>query len=475
LSSENARRGERALLTDLLTTGTRLDRRQFFVSAAAAALTGAGAGSAIAQGTGQVAAIDPSQILPLNIADRAPKPRFRSSFVKDVSRLTDLNSYNQGASYWNFTTYMTPIEDFFIRNEYATPRAETDSRVDPANWSLKIHGDAVKRPLTIYYEDLLRMPSRSITTTLECAGNGRNLFWEQQGMTEEPTKVGGNGWLMGGIGQAEFQIVPMSHILGLVGIKKNAKQALFWSGVDGKQPGMESDTGRPIPASMLIERSGDIGLAFRMNGRELPPDHGGPVRALVPGWCGAASTKWLTEIKIASHNFWVRLNSNAHVMIGPDYMPPKPEAGDEFRNVAPDGILGPAVTWSPPRSLLTVPLVLEKTPKLPHNYPLKAGEYPKLSAGKQMLRGYAWAPREGVGRVEVRIDGGAWVRAGIMDLPTNNYCWVRWVLPYTATPGRHVIETRTTDRKGLTQPETVPFNRGGFDNNAIPKFKVEVI
>jgi sulfane dehydrogenase subunit SoxC len=398
----------------------------------------------------------------------------QENFVKDISRLQNLNGTNQGGQYWRYRTFITPVEDFFIRNEYPTPRAALDKRVDPRFWSLKIHGDAVEREITITYEDLLKMPSRTIVSTMECAGNGRSLFWEQQDMLTEPTKVGGTGWGLGGVGQAEWEYVPMSHILGLVGLKKSAKAALLWSGVDAKETGKTSDTGRPVPIEMLTLRGDSVGLAFKMNGQDLPPDHGAPVRALVPGWCGAASTKWLTEIKIASHDFWVRLNSTAHVMIGPNYPPPKPKATDEFRFVKPEQVRGQAVTWSPPRSLLTVPLVLEKQPKIPHNYVLNAGERPLLRSGTQTMRGYAWAPQNGVKRVDVRINGSAWQQVRIVDPPHNRYAWRRFEFDWNPMPGDHMIETRTTDISGNVQPATVPFNEGGFDFWGIPQFHMRV-
>ena len=269
-----------------------LDRRRFFASVAAV-------GAAASLSTARAEATAPRKLTIGTTADGAPS-RFHPSFVKDVGRLQDLNPTNQGGAYWNFDTYITPVEDFYIRNAFPTPRPELDRRVDPRFWRLKIHGDAVERELEIGYEDLLRMPSRSIMSIMQCAGNGRTLFWEQQDMLADPTKVVGNGWGLGGIGLAEWQYVPISHILGLVGLKPNAKAALFWSGVDGRTPNTESDTGRPTPISEITGRSDVIGLAFKMNGESLPADHGAPVRALVPGWAGGASTKWLTEIKAPS-------------------------------------------------------------------------------------------------------------------------------------------------------------------------------
>lgn len=449
-------------------------RRRFFGAVAAIGATAALPLRAAAQALPPAEAPLPGRPLTIGNTLQGPPSRIHPSFVKDVGRLQDLNPTNQGGAYWNFDTYITPIEDFYIRNAFPTPRPELDRRVDPRYWRLRIHGDAVERELEIGYDDLLRMPSRSIISIMQCAGNGRTLFWEQQDMLQPPSKVSGNGWGLGGIGLAEWQYVPMDHILGLVGLKPNAKAVLFWSGVDGKAPNTQSDTGRPTPISEITSRSDVIGLAFKMNGKPLPADHGAPVRALVPGWCGGASTKWLTEIKIASHDFWVRLNTTDHANIGPAYPAQVPGPNDEFRFTSPDKITGQAVTWHGPRSFLTVPLVLSKQPVLPPNYPLARDEMPVLPSGPQVLRGYASAPRSGVARVDVRVNGGGWQAARIIDPQVNPYTWVRFEVPLDAMAGEHVIETRTTASNGDVQTPTVPYNAGGYDCWAIPKFRVRV-
>lgn len=460
------------------TSATSAGRRRFFVSALAsgvAVATSSAWSQTASPGSAQMG-LTPSAgggRLTIGEGGRGPS-RMHPSFVKDVGLMTDLNATNQGGAWWNFDTYITPIPQFYIRNAFPTPRPELDRRVDPRYWQLKIHGDAVERELTITYDDLLKMPSRSIMSVMQCAGNGRSLFWEQEDFLTDPAKVSGNGWGLGGVGLAEWQYVPISHILGLVGLKSNAKAILFWSGVDGKTPNTESDTGRPIPVSEALERGEDIGLAFKMNGMPLPADHGAPVRALVPGWCGGASTKWLTEIKIASHDFWVRLNTTDHTLIGPDYPPPKAAPNDEFRFIRPDQLLGQPVTWQEGRSTLAIPLTLTKQPDLPFNYPLARGEMPLLKAGSQMLRGYAWAPHAGVKKVDVRVNGGRWDEARIIDAQSNRYTWVRFEFAFNPAPGDYMIETRTTDRKGNAQPATVPYNKGGYNFFAIPKFNVRV-
>ncbi len=177
-------------------------RRRFFGAVAAVGAAAVLPGRAAAQAAMPAGAPAPGTRLTVGNTLQGPPSRFHPSFVKDVGRLQGLNPTNQGGAYWNFDTYITPVEDFYIRNAFPTPRPELDRRVDPRFWRLKIHGDAVERELEIGYDDLLRMPSRSIISLMQCAGNGRTLFWEQQDMLEPPAKVSGNGWGLGGIGLA---------------------------------------------------------------------------------------------------------------------------------------------------------------------------------------------------------------------------------------------------------------------------------
>jgi len=399
------------------------------------------------------------------LAQQAAAPA-RRILQKDDSRLLNMGATVRSGQYWNFSTWITPVEEFYIRNHYPTPTADQKPELDPRNWRLRVHGNAVERELTLTYEDLRKLPSRSLIATMECHGNCRTLFWEQQDMKD----VSGGNWVMGAIGLAEWEYVPISEILARAGLKPSAKALLFWSGVDGG-----GDIGRPVPMREILSRPDDIGLAFKMNGNPLLPDHGAPVRALVPGWGGAASIKWLTEIKVADHDFWVRLNTKGEVFIGPDYPRPAIGPNDEFRNATREDVKGPMVEWMPVKSTLTVPLVIEKSPSLPVNYPLKRGELPTLPAGPRLMRGYAWGPQFGVRSVEYRINGGPWREAHIRPPNLGRYTWVRFDFPWDAPPGEHVIETRATDQAGNTQPPAVPFNLYGMANNAIPRFRIRVV
>jgi DMSO/TMAO reductase YedYZ molybdopterin-dependent catalytic subunit len=456
MSETKHRARDDAIVRDVLHNGTNIDRRRLFVSAAAFG-TAAAALPAMAQ-----------QPAAPTAAPAAPAAPARKPLLKDDSRLLNMGATVRSGNYWNFSTFMTPTEEFYVRNHYPTPLVEQKPVLARENWRLKIHGASVERPIEIGYEDLLKMPSRTIIATMECHGNGRTLFWEQGGFTGKD--VAGGNWVLGAVGQAEWQYVPMAEIFARVGVKPNAKTVMFWSGVDG------NDMGRPMPFADVLAQQNDMGVCFAMNGNPLMADHGAPVRLVVPGWGGTASIKWLTEIRVSDKRIWTRLNTKGECYIGPTYPVPENAADDEFLGgVTQADIKGPMVTWMPPKSFITVPLVIENSPSIPANYPLKKGEVPKLTAGTQTIRGYAWAPQHGVRAVEYRIDGGAWQPATIRPPNLGKYTWVRFSFPWEATTGEHVIETRTTDNAGVTQPEQIPLNTLGMANWSIPKFRVQVV
>ncbi len=213
-----------------------------------------------------------------------------------------------------------------------------------------------------------------------------------------------------------------------------------------------------------------------MNGNDLSPDHGAPVRLVVPGWGGTAWIKWLTEVRIDRHAHWCRLNTRGEVYIGPDYRAPEVGSDDEFiGGVSAADVQGPMATWMPIKTTLELPLVLDKSPSVPAGYPLARGERPRVDAGPRRLRGYAWAPRHGIREVLWRVDGGAWQPAQVLAPNLGEYTWVRFELGWNATPGEHMIETCGIDNSGERQPPAVPFNKLGVANGAVPRFLVRVV
>ncbi len=381
-----------------------------------------------------------------------------AQFVKPEGTTLKVFETELGTPWYEQTSWGTSDDLFFVRNRYATPTVDADS------WELKVTGDAIEDELTLSFDELRELPSRTAPRVLECFGNGRTVNREQLGY-----EVEGGNWGFSAFSQGEWDYVPIKEILDRVKPTPDALQLLFWSGVDGP------DTGRPIAMEAVLERPEEIGLAFGLNGLiPLPPDQGGPVRALVPGWGGAASVKWLTEIRISSHRFWTRMHTREEALIGEQW--PREEFDeneDEFLGAVPEDIQGQGGTWQNTKSFLAFPYTY-KLSEPPGRYILEQGEVPTLPAGQRTMRGYANSPF-GIAKVEYSVDGGStWQDATLVEPTGLPYSRVRFEFPWNATPGTHVLATRATDEEGNVQPERVPLNRLGILCNAIAKFQVEV-
>lgn len=171
--------------------------------------------------------------------------------------------YNRG--------YIVPTELFFVRNN-----SSAVPRIDPAKWRLQIDGSGVSKPFSLTYDDLLSMPSVSVIRAIECAGNGRNLFQASHGK-----KIEGTPWNLGGIGVAEWTGVPLREVLERARLKRSPRDVMP-EGLDEKK------VKRPMPVEKAMAE--DTLLVYAMNGQPLLPDHGFPVRMLVPGWVGISHT-----------------------------------------------------------------------------------------------------------------------------------------------------------------------------------------
>ncbi len=381
-----------------------------------------------------------------------------AQFVKPEGTTLKVFETELGTPWYDQTSWGTSDDLFFVRNRYATPT------VDAGSWELKVSGDAIENELTLSFDELRELPSRTAPRVLECFGNARTVNREQLGY-----EVEGGNWGFSAFSQGEWDYVPIQEILDRVQPTQDALQLLFWSGVDGP------DTGRPISMEAVLERPEEIGLAFGLNGIiPLPPDQGGPVRALVPGWGGAASVKWLTEIRISSHRFWTRMHTREEALIGEQW--PREEFDedeDEFLGAVAEDIQGEGATWQNTKSFLAFPYAY-KLSEPPGRYILEQGEVPTLPAGQRTMRGYANSPF-GITKVEYSVDGGStWQGATLVEPTGLPYSRVRFEFPWNATAGTHVLATRATDGQGNVQPERVPINKLGILCNAIAKFEVEV-
>src|SRR6266581_7577317 len=186
-------------------------------------------------------------------------------------------------------SFLTPTESFYVRTHFSIPMIDRDA------WWLRVEGD-VENPFAINYEELITLESRTIPATLECAGNNRNFLQR---------KVKGVQWGLGAVGTAEWTGVPLSILLDRAELKPEACEVIF-EGADGgrlddpKAPPGELKFARSIP---VAKAHTDVLLAYKMNNADLPPQHGFPLRAIVPGWYAMASIKWLQRIIITGQPF----------------------------------------------------------------------------------------------------------------------------------------------------------------------------
>lgn len=325
-------------------------------------------------------------------------------------------------------TWLTPVSHFFVRNHMHEP-----SELNPGDWRLTI-GGKVEKPITLKLADLSKFELHSVVNTLECAGNGRGLYRPQ---------VPGIQWEKGAVGTAKFSGPRLRDVLARVGVKPSGKHVMF-RGLD-EIPGKVPPFIRSIPLEKALD--GDTLIATHMNGSPLTKHHGFPARALVPGWIGAASCKWLAEIKVLEAEFVGNFMS-------PGYrFPNRPGKPGDPINPEDTHVL----TALNVKSVIAGPV-----------------DHATLKAGPMSIRGAAWAGEADVVKVEISTDAGtSWTTASL-GRDQARYAWRLWNYTWNAKPGEHKILSRATDSQGRTQPATAIWNPSGYLFNAIDQVSVHV-
>ncbi|SBT37711.1 sulfite oxidase [Micromonospora narathiwatensis] len=307
--------------------------------------------------------------------------------------------------------------------------------VDPAAHTLTVDG-AVRRPLSFDLAALRERPRVTHRVTLECAGNGRALL--------HPRPVS-QPWLVEAVGNAEWTGTPLAPLLREAGLAADAVDVVFTGADHGVERGVEQDYRRALPVADALRE--EVLLAYEMNGAPLLPQHGAPLRLIVPGWYGMAHVKWLREIRVLTEPFEGYQNAVAY----------------RLRQDADDP--GVPVTRIEPRALVRPP-----------GFPDFMSRTRVLRLGPCTVDGRAWSGHAPVTAVEVTFDGGAtWVPATLDEPTGGTWAWRRWHVEWHPTPGRHVLGARATDASGRTQPVEQPWNRGGFANNLVQRVEVVVL
>ncbi len=357
-------------------------------------------------------------------ADAATTVPGKDGMILRSFRFLDLEMPPEYANSW-----ITPVPHFFVRNHMHEP-----STLDIGTWKLSVSGE-VENPLTLSVADLLKFETHSVTNTLECAGNGRAF--------EDP-HVPGIQWGKGAVGTAKFSGPRLRDILQRAGVKPTGKHVMF-HGLD-EVPGKVPPFIRSIPLEKALD--GDTLVATQMNGAPLAKHHGYPARAMVPGWIGAASCKWLAEIKVLDKEFEGNFMSPGYRLPN---QPIKPGDAVKPEDTHP-------VTALNVKSLISAP-----------------SDSSTVKSRSLNIQGVAWAGEAEVVKVEISTDAGATWKTADLGKDQAKYTWRLWSYRWKAPKsGDYVIMSRATDSQGRVQPERAPWNPSGYLNNSIDEVKIRV-
>ena len=296
--------------------------------------------------------------------------------------------------------------------------------VDPTDWRLQVAG-LTRRPLELSLDELRRRPQCSVTVTLECAGNGRARMMPRP--LSQP-------WLLEAIGTAEWTGTPLAGVLDDAGLLDSAAELVFIGADHGVQGDVEQDYARSL--TVADARRPEVLLSYEMNGRPLEPQHGFPLRLIVPGWYGMTSVKWLTRIEAIDTPFAGYQQTPAY-----HYQANADDPGEPVRRMRPRALMIP--------------------PGVPDFYSRDR----IVAAGPMRVDGRAWSGEARIAAVEFGVDD-AWQPARL-EAAVGAYAWCGWSAAWQATPGEHVLSCRAVDEAGNEQPLMAPWNYQGMGNNGV--------
>ncbi|MDX1998974.1 MAG: sulfite oxidase [Thermoanaerobaculia bacterium] len=332
------------------------------------------------------------------------------------------------------TPAVTPIPDFFVRNHGDLPV------IDPESYRLRIEGE-VETPLSLSLADLRSsFPRIERTATLQCAGNRREEMAASRPIPHEL------GWGSEAIGNACWGGVSLAEVLREAGLGPASLHVEFEGHDETERLGRRFRYGSSIPIEKATAR--EVLLAFDMNGQALPAAHGAPLRAVVPGYIGARSVKWLDRIVVRAEPSENYFQTHAYRLFA-------------------STVDADSVVWSEgfPLGELAVNSIITRP-----------GNGDRLTAGPITVRGVSIAGSRRVERVEVSTDGGRSWQVAQLEAAEGPWAWTPWFLDLALPPGDHEIVARAWDSAAQTQPERPEhvWNFKGYMNNAWPRVRIQV-
>jgi sulfite oxidase len=319
---------------------------------------------------------------------------------------------------------VTPLEGFYVRSNFKVPELSASAH------RVAVAGN-VERPLELSLDDLRKLGTRTLLTTMECAGNNR--------MSLAPLPSG-EPWLGGAVSTGRWTGTPLAAVLDAAGVRGGTVEIL----VEGADRGKPADGPPDIPFARALPldkaRHADTILAFEMNGRPVPTDHGAPLRLVVPAWYGMAAVKWVARIEALTEPFTGYYQRNRYIYDYADGREPGP------------------VTTMLVKSVITAPHEGDVVP-----------------TGPLTVRGRAWSGAGAIARVEVTVDGGDnWEDATLGPAPSP-YGWQAFEHTWQAAgPGRPALRSRATDSQGNVQPAIARWNKYGYGSNGVQVISINV-
>jgi sulfane dehydrogenase subunit SoxC len=308
--------------------------------------------------------------------------------------------------------------------------------IDPAGYELEI-GGLVRGPSRLTLDEIKTRPAVTVPVAMECGGNGRAH------LSPRPISA---PWHEEAIGCAEWTGTPLRPILEEAGVLDDAVEVLFSGHDRGIDAGVEHAFERSLPVEEAMRD--EVLLVYAMNGHPLPPQHGSPLRLIVPDWYGMASVKWLRSVAPIAEPF-------SGVQQAAKYRYKRSETDP-----------GTPVTRKHPRALMVPPGIPDYLSRVRH-----------VRAGKILVEGRAWSGFGPIERVEFSSDGGhSWEDTGLGE-PLGPYAWRAWSYEWDARePGEYELCARATDASGKTQPADGDevWNYGGYGVNAVQRVPVIV-